>query len=106
MQKNQPPQDKPQKQYLFDKPQNVKRILRVLYAICILLVLLDFVIHRHTMLAIEKLPAFYAAYGFIGCVLLVMIAKWMRTFLMRPEDYYSKQELSDQHKTGADDVDD
>lgn len=106
MTNNHTPSDPEEKQYLFDKPQNVKRILRVLYVICGLLVVLDFVIHRHTMLAIEKLPAFYAAYGFIGCVLLVLIAKWMRTFLMRPEDYYSKQELSEKARQGEPHVDD
>lgn len=85
-------QGKDEKSYLFDNPMNVKRILRALYAVCGILVILDFVIHRHTYLDIEKIPAFYAAYGFVGCVLLVLIAKWMRTFLMRDEDYYLKEE--------------
>ena len=31
---------------------------------------------------------FYGLFGFIVCVALVLAAKWMRTFLMRPEDYY------------------
>lgn len=90
MSSNQPGTD--EKSYLFDNPLNVKRILKVLYGICVILVILDFVIHRHTYLDIEKVPAFYAAYGFVGCVLLVLIAKWMRTFLMRDEDYYLKEE--------------
>jgi len=81
-----------EKSHLFDNPLNVKRILKLLYTICGLLVVLDFVIHRHTYLDIEKIPAFYAVYGFVGCVLLVLIAKWMRSFLMRDEDYYLKEE--------------
>ena len=44
--------------------------------------------HRHTYLNWEKLPAFYAFYGFVACVLLVLIAKEMRKVLMRKEDYY------------------
>lgn len=81
------------KLYLFDKPENIKRLLHALYAICGLLVVLDFVIHRHILIDYEKIPAFYAIYGFVGCVVLVVVAKWMRTFLMRPEDYYTKEEL-------------
>jgi len=56
-----------------------------------LLVVLDFVIHRHVYHSWENLPAFYPIYGFVGCVVLVIVARWMRTFLMRSEDYYDKQ---------------
>ncbi|MFT5705112.1 MAG: hypothetical protein ACI8SK_001067 [Shewanella sp.] len=76
------------KQYLFDNPKNIKRVLYILYASCFLLVVLDFVIHRHVYHSWENLPLFYPLYGFVGCVVLVFVAKWMRTFLMRPEDYY------------------
>ncbi|RTR39998.1 hypothetical protein EKG38_04435 [Shewanella canadensis] len=79
------------KQYLFDNPKNTKRVLHLLYACCALLVVLDFVIHRHVYHSWENLPAFYPIYGFVGCVVLVVIARWMRTFLMRSEDYYDKQ---------------
>ena len=96
-----------EKSYLFDNPQNVKRILEALYGVCGVLVVLDFVIHRHTYLDIEKIPAFYAGYGFVGCVLLVLIAKWMRTFLMRDEDYYLRKEsVAPESKQESDHVDD
>lgn len=83
---------KTEKQAFFDKPDNVKRLLRVFYVVCGLLLVMDFIVHRHTYHAWEKLPAFYPIYGFIGCVLLVLVAKWMRTFLMRNEDYYESRE--------------
>ena len=73
---------------IFDNPQNVKRLLHCLYGSCVLLIALDFVIHRHTSHSWESLWGFYAIYGFVSCVVLVLVAKWMRTFLMRPEDYY------------------
>lgn len=72
----------------FDDPKRVQWIIRGLYAFCGLLVLLDFLVHRHTVHAYEQIPAFYAFYGFLGCVVLVLIAKEMRKVLMRKEDYY------------------
>ena len=79
--------------HLFDNPLNVKRILQILYVICAFLFTLDFIVHRHTMHDWENLWGFYPIFGFVSCVSLVLIAKWMRTFLMRPEDYYDCEEL-------------
>ena len=79
-----------EKEYFFDKPENVKRILKVFYIICGLLVLADFIVHRHVSFGWEKIPAFYAIYGFIACVVLVVLAKQMRKVVMRKEDYYDE----------------
>jgi len=83
-----------QKKHIFDNPQNVKRLLRGLYLSCIILFALDFIIHRHTSQVLENIWGFYALYGFVGCVVLVLVAKWMRTFLMRDEQYYTRNEDS------------
>jgi len=91
-----------EKQYLFDNPDNVKRVLYFLYGCCVLLFALDFVIHRHVLHSWENLWGFYPVYGFVGCVILVLVAKWMRTFLMRSEDYYDEGEADINGKHGAD----
>ena len=77
-----------EKVYFFDKPENVDRFLKLFYAICGLLFVMDFIIHRHTTHAWEQLPAFYAIFGFVAFVVLVLISKLMRKVLMREEDYY------------------
>jgi len=77
-----------EKAHFFDQPENIQRMLKGFYALCILLVLIDFVVHRHTGFGWEKIPAFYAIYGFIACVVLVVLAKIMRKYVMRKEDYY------------------
>ena len=74
----------------FDKPENISKMLKVFYVICAVLVAVDFVVHRHIYHDWEKIPAFYAIYGFVGCVILVVIAKEMRKFLMRKEEYYDE----------------
>lgn len=76
------------KQHLFDNPRNVKRVLFGLYAVCTTLLLADVVYHRHVVTPAEEIFGFYAVYGFVACVLLVLIAKEMRKLLMRKEDYY------------------
>jgi len=84
--------DKNEKQYLFDNPRNVSRLLLGFYIICGCLFLADFFVHRHTVHPWESLPGFYSLYGFIACVVLVLIAKEMRKVLMRSEDYYEENE--------------
>ena len=82
---------KPEKRHVFDDPRNVKRVLSVLYVVCAGLVLIDFVHHRHVIHSWENLWGFYAIYGFVACVALVLIAKEMRKLLMRSEDYYDAE---------------
>ena len=92
-----------EKKYLLDNPQNVKRLLYFLYGCCALLFILDFVIPRHTTHSWENLWGFYAIFGFVACVILVLVAKWMRIFLMRPEDYYDHEGRADfEENSGTD----
>ena len=81
-----------EKQHFFDKPGNIRKVLLALYAICGVLLLLDVIVHRHISHSWEWLWGFYPLYGFVGCVVLVLVAKWMRTFLMRDEDYYDRRD--------------
>ena len=66
----------------------VKRLLRVFFVISALLFLVDFFIDRKIHQPAERIPGFYALYGFVGCVVLVLVAKELRKVVMRPEDYY------------------
>jgi len=77
-----------EREHIFDKPCNVRRVLRALYAGCLILIALDFFIHRHARFAAEGWWGFYGIYGFVACVVLVLLAKEMRKLVMRPEDYY------------------
>ena len=83
---------KQDKTYFFDKKENINKMLYVLYAFCGLLLAADFVIHRHVYHNWEELPGFYALFGFVACVVLVLIAKQLRKVLMRDEGYYDKED--------------
>ncbi len=77
-----------EKRHLFDDPANVRRLLYGFYTVCAMLLVLDLVHHRHVVHAWESLFGFYALFGFVACVVLVLIAKEMRKLLMRSKDYY------------------
>ncbi len=80
--------DKPEKRHLFDNPKNVKRVVHILYAICAILFVGDFFINRRIEHPWENLFGFYGIFGFVACVVLVLVAKEMRKVVMRKEDYY------------------
>lgn len=77
-----------EKKYLFDNPRNVRLLVRSLLAGCVVLFGLDFVLHRHVYHPWESFPGFYAIYGFLACVVLVLLARELRKAVMRGEDYY------------------
>ena len=79
------------KKHIFDDPRNVKRLLWAIYGICAVLAGLDLLFLRHGLHDWESLPGFYALYGFVGCSVLVLVAKEMRKVLMRKEDYYDDE---------------
>ena len=76
------------KRYLFDSSATVKRVLYGFYAMCIVLLLADVVVRRHGDHPVEGFFGFYALYGFVACVTLVLVAKVLRNLVMRREDHY------------------
>lgn len=57
-------------------------------ALCLAVAAIDLVFHRHVAHPWEAWPGFYSLYGFVACVLLVLVARALRRVLLRPEDYY------------------
>jgi len=64
-------------------------VLYGLWASLALLLVLEIFVHKHTYFAWEEWFGFYAVYGFVSCVLLVLVAKYiLRPLVKREEDYY------------------
>ena len=79
----------------FQKPANFRRVLVGLFVACAGCVVLDVVFwfigfDKHPHFRWEQWPGFYAVYGFVACVVLVLAAKQLRRVVMRPEDYYDR----------------
>lgn len=78
-----------EKKYLFDDPKNVKILLGCFYASLGVLLLIELFIHKHPHFEWEAWPEFFAVYGFVACVVLVIVAKYfLRPLVKRDEDYY------------------
>ena len=73
---------------IFDKPENVKKLLLIFYAFLVVLLISDFFIHKHAEFPWEDAPGFFAFYGYLSCVGLIFIAKVLRFFLKKDENYY------------------
>ncbi|MBE0596047.1 MAG: hypothetical protein IH614_02115 [Desulfuromonadales bacterium] len=73
----------------FDHPQNLRRLRIGFYLVLALLVLADLFLHKHVLFyRPEAWPGFYAAFGFIACVAIILISKLLGYVLKRKEDYY------------------
>ncbi|MDD3421273.1 MAG: hypothetical protein PHS47_03115 [Methanocellales archaeon] len=71
-----------------DEPENIKKLRRVFYTCLVILFLIDLIVPKHHYFSLERVPGFYAIYGFVACVSLVFMAKLLRKFIKRGEDYY------------------
>jgi len=74
----------------FDRPENIKKLWIMLYAVCGLLVIPDFFTHRHTHFEFDGFFGFYALLGFISCAVLILFSKLVGLVLKAKEDYYDK----------------
>ena len=78
-----------EKKYIFDNHKNVQKVLYGLFGCLVLLLALEPFVHKHPYFVWEESFGFYAIYGFVACVLLVLAAKYiLRPFVKRKEDYY------------------
>ena len=77
------------KKHIWDDRKNIVTLLKIFFTICIILFCVDFVVPKEAHLPWEEWPGFYAIYGFVACVILVILAKYvLRPLMMRKEDYY------------------
>ena len=78
----------------WEKPAVVRRIkigLLVVFALSVLGGVGAQVMHlTHPHFDVEKLPGFFAIYGFVAYFTIVTVAKGLRVLVMRDEDYYDE----------------
>ena len=65
---------------------------RIAYGALILLIVVDFIIPRHEVHFFgDNIRGFWSLFGFIACVLIIIISKWIGHLgLMQDESYYDE----------------
>ena len=69
-----------------------KAVKKIAYIALILIIVADFFIPRHEIHFIgDKIPGFWSLFGFVACILIILISKWIgRLGIMQEEDYYNE----------------
>lgn len=69
----------------------LKLVIRLSFVGLALLVAWDvlFVAKEHAHTAVERIPGFWAVFGFVACVVIIIVSKWYGHLgIMTREDYY------------------
>lgn len=72
---------------------NLKLVVRICYVVLALVVAYDigFVDKEHAHTWVEHIPGFWALFGFVACVLIIIGSKWYGHLgIMTREDYYDR----------------
>lgn len=87
-------------------PKSIKQLWRGFFVLLAVLVLLDPKLlelvhvlehdpHHEARFVVDGLPEFYALYGFLTCVAMVVVSKLvLGKILMRPDTYYEYSPLA------------
>jgi hypothetical protein len=79
-------------EYLRQRSKTVVRLCYIVLALLIVADALPFLVdkeHAHTKA--EQWPGFWSLFGFVACVLIVLLSKWYgKAGIMQREDYYDE----------------
>ncbi len=83
-------EDQAHAEHDFEGPlqSGTRKLTRGFLVASALLFVVDFFVKRKTHLGAEEIPGFYAVHGFVGCVVLVLVAKEMRTVVARDDSFH------------------
>jgi len=72
------------------QPRTVRVLKWISGLILALTVLAQFFVPVHAYFSVDSWPGFYAGFGFLSCVAMVLFAKVLGWLLKRPDDYYMR----------------
>ena len=72
-----------------------KKVRRIAYGVLIVLIMVDFFIPRYEVHFFgDEIPGFWSLFGFIACVLIIVVSKWIGHLgLMQRENYYDEGDV-------------
>lgn len=70
------------------RPSTIRRLWWIFGGVLALTVLAQFAVDIHDYFSVDGWFAFYALFGFLSCVAMVVFAKVLGYVLKRPDTYY------------------
>ena len=93
-------QQQPDSDHWLVRPKTIRLLWWIFGAVLALTVIAQVFIHVHAYFEVDGWFGFYAIYGFLTCVGMVVGAKLLGFLLKRPDDYYFREtELAPSHMT-------
>ena len=78
-----------------ERPSSVRLMWRIFWVVLVLTVALQTVIEVKGYFRVDGWIGFGAAFGFLSCLLMVLIAKGLGYLLKRDQDYYRSERGDD-----------
>jgi hypothetical protein len=66
------------------------RLVWILIGVCAVLLAFELAADRYGPFAVEHLFGFYAIFGFVASLVVVLLARLLRPLVARREDYYDR----------------
>ena len=66
------------------------RLVWILVGVCAVLLAFEFVADRYGPFDVEHLFGFYAIFGFVASLVVVLLTRLLRPLVARREDYYDR----------------
>lgn len=76
-----------------DRPSSIPKLWVGFVVVLSITVVAEFFVSLHPHFDVENFPAFNALYGFLTCILMIIVAKGLAIFLKRPDTYYREQSV-------------
>lgn len=76
-----------------DQPGSITLLKRGSMVVLGLTVVAEFMVQLHPRFEVEGWLGFHAAYGFIACVLMIVLAKVLGMLLKRTDTFYAKDDV-------------
>jgi sterol desaturase/sphingolipid hydroxylase (fatty acid hydroxylase superfamily) len=87
--------DKPEDDPWLVRPASIRLMWRVFWAILALTVLAQLLIKVKGYFGVDGWIGFGAVFGFLSCLAMVLVAKFLGIFLKRRDDYYRAEDQDD-----------
>ncbi|WP_206211951.1 hypothetical protein [Wenzhouxiangella sp. XN24] len=87
------PQDKDQAQHWLVRPATIRWLWRIFGVVLALTVAAQWFIEPHGYFGVDGTFGFNAWFGFLACVVMVVVAKLLGYLVKRPESYYEDRNV-------------